>query len=246
MAKEFARKLYNSKNWKNKRAEIFAANYGICQICEGVGAEVHHIKHLSPENIEDPEITLGSDNLILLCKECHFAQHKAEAFKSNKRKRLINDNWTYFNDKGETKSVEIKIIYGCIASGKSKYINEHIKSGDIVIDIDLLKKALSGGEGDPRTNELDHLTMLSLSIRDYIINLIKNRDKSIEGYVIYIVGLFPNKKNREAMAADLRAELIHIDSSIKDCIDHMMNDDDRIDKELQRSLIIEYFEKFER
>ena len=35
------------------------------------GEEVHHIMPLTPENINNPEITLGQNNLILLSKDCH-------------------------------------------------------------------------------------------------------------------------------------------------------------------------------
>ena len=33
--------------------------------------EVHHKIPLTPENIRNPEITLGWNNLQLLCKQCH-------------------------------------------------------------------------------------------------------------------------------------------------------------------------------
>ena len=33
--------------------------------------EVHHKIPLTPENINDPSVTLNWDNLELLCKDCH-------------------------------------------------------------------------------------------------------------------------------------------------------------------------------
>lgn len=36
---------------------------------------VHHKTELTPENINDPEITLGWQNLELLCLECHNKEH---------------------------------------------------------------------------------------------------------------------------------------------------------------------------
>lgn len=36
---------------------------------------VHHKTELTPENINDPEITLGWRNLELLCLECHNKAH---------------------------------------------------------------------------------------------------------------------------------------------------------------------------
>ena len=39
------------------------------------GVIVHHKVHLSPDNIHNPEITLGWDNLELLCRDCHAKEH---------------------------------------------------------------------------------------------------------------------------------------------------------------------------
>lgn len=39
------------------------------------GDQVHHKKHLTPKNINDPEITLNWDNLELLCLDCHRKEH---------------------------------------------------------------------------------------------------------------------------------------------------------------------------
>lgn len=36
---------------------------------------MHHKKHLTPKNINDPEITLNWDNLELLCLDCHQKEH---------------------------------------------------------------------------------------------------------------------------------------------------------------------------
>jgi len=36
---------------------------------------VHHKIHLTPHNIDDPNITLSEDNLELLCRECHAIEH---------------------------------------------------------------------------------------------------------------------------------------------------------------------------
>lgn len=37
--------------------------------------EVHHIKELTPENIDDASVSLNLDNLVSLCRECHKARH---------------------------------------------------------------------------------------------------------------------------------------------------------------------------
>ena len=92
MAREFAKKFYKSKAWKECRDYIFGKYYGLCAECGAPGEEVHHINWLSPDNIEDTSITLGEDNLILLCRNCHIKKH---------RKKEATKNGLIFNENGE-------------------------------------------------------------------------------------------------------------------------------------------------
>ena len=75
MAREFAKKLYKSKQWKKVREYILMRDKYLCRICGNPAEEIHHIMHLSPENIDDVSIALGEDNLQALCTDCHFKQH---------------------------------------------------------------------------------------------------------------------------------------------------------------------------
>ena len=80
MAKEFARKFYNSTRWR-KCAKAFAQyKLYVCEMCHNQISEkdygnhryiVHHKVMLTPKNINNPYITCGWDNLMLLCIECH-------------------------------------------------------------------------------------------------------------------------------------------------------------------------------
>ena len=96
MAKEFSKKLYASKEWKKTREYIYNKYYGLCVECGAIGEEVHHIIPLTKENINDINITLGEDNLILLCKECHRNKHKPirftkEGFRFNENGELVKE-----------------------------------------------------------------------------------------------------------------------------------------------------------
>ena len=78
--KEYAEKFYKSKAWQACRSMIWQRDRGLCVDCLARGIvtaaeEVHHIKPITPKNIDQPEITLNPDNLICLCKECHKASH---------------------------------------------------------------------------------------------------------------------------------------------------------------------------
>ena len=50
----------------------------LCTKCGRPAEEVHHIIHLTPDNIGDVSITLNMENLTSLCKDCHFEEHRGE------------------------------------------------------------------------------------------------------------------------------------------------------------------------
>lgn len=76
--REFARAFYLSKEWRRARAYIFERDHGLCVKCGRPGEIVHHKQHLMPENINDPMIALGEDNLELLCRDCHGIEHATD------------------------------------------------------------------------------------------------------------------------------------------------------------------------
>lgn len=76
MAREYAKEFYASTEWKRCREAYSKSKAYICEKCGSVASEVHHIKHINPDNINDPEITLNFDNLMCLCHSCHMKQHR--------------------------------------------------------------------------------------------------------------------------------------------------------------------------
>ena len=76
MAKEFAKAFYSSKQWKQCRSAYIAYRQsidgGLCESCHEVpGYIVHHKIELTPDNINDPDIALGFNNLKYDCHVCH-------------------------------------------------------------------------------------------------------------------------------------------------------------------------------
>lgn len=99
MAKEFSKKFYRSKEWKKTREYIYNKYYGLCGECGLSGEEVHHIIPLTEKNMSDINITLGEDNLILLCRKCHFKKHDNKQNIINKNK--FTKSGFKFNENGE-------------------------------------------------------------------------------------------------------------------------------------------------
>lgn len=71
MAKEFAKQFYKSKAWRNARAYVLRRDLFCCHDCGDRATEVHHVIPLTPENINDPNISLNPDNLRSMCWKCH-------------------------------------------------------------------------------------------------------------------------------------------------------------------------------
>ena len=89
MARDFAISFYHSPAWLHNRKAYMQTPVetpfgtvppGMCERCYSNGIMrpakvVHHIVHLTPENIDDPKITLGFDNFQRLCQDCHAFVH---------------------------------------------------------------------------------------------------------------------------------------------------------------------------
>lgn len=78
--KAYAEAFYSSNAWKECRTAYKKSVGGLCERClkNGLvvaGDIVHHRVHLNPVNINDPNVTLNWNNLELVCRDCHAAEH---------------------------------------------------------------------------------------------------------------------------------------------------------------------------
>ena len=92
MPREFSKRFYNSKEWKRVRKIYISSKFGICERCGKPNAkQVHHKKWLTPENINDPNITFNFQNLELLCDTCHQKEHH-EIYSITSWETIFNQN----------------------------------------------------------------------------------------------------------------------------------------------------------
>jgi len=68
--------FYQNPAWRRLRARKFASACGLCERCKAKGVirpgkEVHHIIPIE----KNWELRYSFENLILLCAECHNAEH---------------------------------------------------------------------------------------------------------------------------------------------------------------------------
>ena len=76
---DFAKAFYLSSTWRKTREYIFKRDMGLCVRCGKPGEIVHHKIYLTPQNINDPAISLSEDNLETLCRECHALEHEGQS-----------------------------------------------------------------------------------------------------------------------------------------------------------------------
>lgn len=78
MAKEWAKRFYNSRAWQTVRRQALQRDCYTCAYCDARAEEVHHTVELTQYNIHDDSITLNPDLLISLCHDCHTKITKGE------------------------------------------------------------------------------------------------------------------------------------------------------------------------
>lgn len=239
MAREFAKKFYHSKEWKKVRELAWQRDNGLCQKClkekniMKPGEEVHHMIWLKPSNINDPFITLNLNNLILLCKDCHINIHKV---KERKEKTLMINNGMYINENGELCKQKIHIVCGPPGAGKTTYVKKYMERGDLVVDFDMIKQSISLCN---KTETPDSLLSIAESIREVLYKTIEMNQ--VPAKTIWIVALLPTRKQRDELSKRFNADVILIEKTLEECLENIMNDNERIDKELQMRILDKFF-----
>ena len=87
-------RFYTTRAWRHCRESYLKSVGGLCEICYKKGlivpaVHVHHIEHLTGENVNDPRISLNAENLMALCEECHTEQHRSMRWRCDAFGRVI-------------------------------------------------------------------------------------------------------------------------------------------------------------
>jgi len=175
---------------------------GFCQLlkiergkkCERCGAHIvdlsyligHHKVELTLENVNDPAIALNRELIEIICLKCHNKDHRRFGYKK-----------------------QVYIVWGSPYSGRHTAVNQMMRTGDIVLDIDALYNAISVG----RPNACRYNVF---KLRDCLYDQIKTRYG--QWCDAYIIGTYADQYERERAAQDLGAELIYCESTKEDCL----------------------------
>lgn len=109
----------------------------------------------------------------------------------------------------------VYLIYGSPCSGKSTYIKEHMKRGDLICDVDLIYGAISGQmlhDAELYTHEI------ACKLDQILKDIIRDREGNWkDAYVVSIANTDERvKKDMERVNAD---EAIFIDTPYEVCLD---------------------------
>lgn len=198
--------FYASKEWREFRRNLIIKRGCRCSKCRKIFADTsklvaHHEEELTIENIDNPLITLNEDVIAVDCIDCH----------NEESNRFVS------------KTHNVYIVYGSPCSGKASSVVDMMRRGDLIVDIDKLWEAVTLC---PRYDKPNNVRFNVFSLKNLLIDQIKTRFG--QWHDAYIIGGYPEKTEREALAAELGASLVYCESTQEECLTRLYNDDARI------------------
>lgn len=199
-------RFYASKRWRELRDVLIIQRHGVCDRCGKDYSDdtsqliAHHKEHLTDETLSIPEVAVDPENIEIVCYKCHSHYHP---------------------EKGFVKRKQVFIVYGAPLSGKTTYVQQNKSYGDLVIDLDRIRAALSF---EPVYQTPDEINPTSFGVRDYLYDQIRIRAGNW-GTAWIIAGL-PRKIERERLAARLGASTLLIEATPEECMTRLRQGDD--------------------
>lgn len=193
-------------DWRNAR-DWHIGEHPLCAECErqGIVKAGEHVDHIIPfRGIEDP-LRLDADNLQTLCRECHS-------------RKTAREDGGFGGNKGN-----VIVICGSPGSGKSTYVENNMKDGDIRIDLDYIFQALSGLPlfHKPKNNYCKS-SMFSIVMKVYDVLLSElEKNRNVRAWIITSQ---TNRQKREELKNRFNAKVIVLETPKEECIYRLKND----------------------
>ena len=199
--------FYKSKEWiklleQLKLERVNSSGDLICEYChkpivkkyDCIG---HHNIELTEANVNDYNISLNSENIMLIHHKCHNKIH--ERFAGFKQR--------------------VYIVYGSPCSGKSTWVNDVAYNDDLILDMDKIWECICNSD---RYHKPNRLKSNAFGIRDCILDMIKCRRGMWRN--AYVIGGYPLASDRERLSKLLGAELVFIDETKEECLSRCVDD----------------------
>lgn len=218
-------RFYGSKRWRDLRDMLVIQRHGICERCGRNYSDdtsmltAHHKEHLTDDTLKDPQVAVNPENIEILCARCHALQHRTRGF-IKKRK-------------------EVFLVYGPPLSGKTTYVKDQMDPGDLVVDLDTIRSAISYM---PIYEQPPALDKTVFAVRDFLYDQIRIRSGGWQ--TAWVIAGMPRKDDRDRLAARLGASVILIEATEDECRRRLISADDGRDITAWEGYITRWFREY--
>lgn len=223
--------FYTSKEWRrfrealihertNKADGILYDEYSGKPLLKSYDIIAHHKQQLTLQNVNDFSISLNPENIMLVSHQSHNEIHSRF---------------------GYTQGRKVYYIYGAPCSGKSSWVESVKGNSDLVVDIDLIWQAITGGKKYFKPNALK-TNAFDLYAR--LLDMAKTRQGRWER--AYVISGGARKGERERHVRELGAEPIFINTDQETCLQRLHQDPERADfKDQWAGYIADWFNAYQ-
>lgn len=240
---------YNTARWKRIRVLKLQAS-PLCEDCEarGITKPARAVDHRSPIK-QGGEAFPPLEGLASLCVPCHSRKTargpEAGAVKAKRQVKGCSDNGEPFDRAHQWNGgtgklsqqvaesrmpsdlkpslIPLKIVCGPPGAGKSAYVRDHAKPGDLIICLDTILSNLSG---QPEHQAPVQFLPRAIKIRNDMLRSLAMPGNTHPA-AWFIVGC-PDPNERKRWAAMLGAQLILMDTQPEECARRIKHDPARV------------------
>ena len=220
--------FYTSDEWRGFRASLLSErvnpNDGILYdehngkpLLHSYDIVAHHKIPLTMQNVNDYSISLNPKNIMLVSHRSHNEIHARYGFATLKK---------------------VYYVYGAPCSGKTTFVRESKGNSDLIVDIDLIWQAVTGGA---LYEKPDALKAAVFAMRDTLLDIVKTRMGKWER--AWVLSADGNKAARERSIKALGAEPIEIDTDKETCLARLHKNPNGRNVEMWTGFIEKYFER---